>query len=100
MLGAGVRTQFYGGHPYTFGPRHFLTQNETVYRYLDALVPLRRCEDHEFATLVERDQAFYNFPIHVDDVARMADKAKIDDELKRVVGVENAHNLEEYWIGS
>ena len=27
-LGAGVRTQWYGGHPYTFGPRHFLTKNE------------------------------------------------------------------------
>ena len=25
-LGAGVRTHFYGGHPFTFGPRHFLTQ--------------------------------------------------------------------------
>ena len=23
FLGAGVRTQWYGGHPYTFGPRHF-----------------------------------------------------------------------------
>ena len=24
-LGAGVRTHFSGGHPFTFGPRHFLT---------------------------------------------------------------------------
>ena len=23
FLGAGVRTFYYGGHPYTFGPRHF-----------------------------------------------------------------------------
>src|SRR5262252_9618114 len=22
VLGAGVRTSWYGGHPYTFGPRH------------------------------------------------------------------------------
>jgi arginyl-tRNA synthetase len=27
-IGAGNYTNFYGGHPYTFGPRHFLTQNE------------------------------------------------------------------------
>ena len=27
-LGAGVRTFFNGGHPFTFGPRHFLTQNK------------------------------------------------------------------------
>ena len=31
VLGAGVRTQYYGGHPYTFGPRHFLTQNKEVF---------------------------------------------------------------------
>ena len=33
-LGAGVRTQWYGGHPYTFGPRHFLTQNEEIFEFL------------------------------------------------------------------
>ena len=100
FLGAGVRTMFYGGHPYTFGPRHFLTQNEQVYRYLDALLPLRRCYDHEFITYVERDNAFYNFPIHVDDVARMPDRDKIGAELKQVEGVASAKNLEEYWIRS
>ena len=30
-LGAGVRTHYYGGHPYTFGPRHFLTHNKKVF---------------------------------------------------------------------
>jgi len=45
FLGAGVRTFWYGGHPYTFGPRHFLTQNREVYDYLDKYCPLRRCLD-------------------------------------------------------
>ena len=40
FLGAGVRTQWYGGHPYTFGPRHFLTQNERVYQFLDQYLPI------------------------------------------------------------
>ena len=100
FLGAGVRTSWYGGHPYTFGPRHFLTQNQGVYDYLDRLCPLRRCLDHEFWTYVERDNAFYGFPIHRDDISRMPDRSKIEDELKRVQGVENAKNLEDYWIGS
>ncbi len=100
FLGAGVRTQFYGGHPYTFGPRHFLTQNEKVYNYLDSVLPLRRCLDHEFITYVERDNAFYNFPIHVDDVAQMPDRDQINAELQQVHGVANAKNLEEYWIRS
>mgnify|MGYP005997443313 FL=1 len=34
FLGAGVRTFTYGGHPYTFGPRHFLTTKKETYNYL------------------------------------------------------------------
>ena len=36
FLGAGNKTNFYGGHPYTFGPRHFLTQDEPVFDYLNS----------------------------------------------------------------
>ena len=52
-LGAGVRTNFYGGHPYTFGPRHFLTHNKNVFDYLNKIVPMRDCGDHQFITYVE-----------------------------------------------
>ena len=100
FLGAGVRTSWFGGHPYTFGPRHFLTQNESVFEFLNKYCPLRSCSDHEFWTYIESDNAFYGFPIHKDDVQRMPDKEHIADELKRVQGVQNAKNLEEYWIGS
>ena len=100
FLGAGVRTQWFGGHPYTFGPRHFLTQNRKVYDYMNAICPLRSCADHQFLTYVERDNAFYNYPIHEDDIARMPDRDKIAAERKAAVGVANAKNLEEYWIGS
>lgn len=99
-LGAGVRTHWYGGHPYTFGPRHFLTQNQAVFDYMNSLCPLRSCEDHQFITYVERDNAFYNYPIHEDDISQMPDKDKIMAERKAAVGVMNAKNLEEYWIGS
>jgi UDP-galactopyranose mutase len=100
FLGAGVVTQFYGGNPYTFGPRHFLTRNEAVFEFLHRHIPLRRCPDHQFLTYIERDNAFYNFPIHRDDIARMPDRAKIDDELKVARGAAEAQNLEEYWLRS
>lgn len=100
FLGAGVRTSWHGGHPYTFGPRHFLTQNQEVYRFLDKYLPLRPCADHQFLTYVQRDGAFYNFPIHRDDVARMPDREQIDGELRTASGAASAKNLEEYWIGS
>jgi len=100
FLGAGVRTNWFGGHPYTFGPRHFLTQNREVYDYMNAIVPLRSCADHQFITYVERDNAFYNYPIHEDDIAKMPDREKIAKERKEAVGVEAVKNLEDYWIGS
>jgi UDP-galactopyranose mutase len=100
VLGAGVRTSWYGGHPYTFGPRHFLTQNRAVYDYMDKICPLRSCADHEFLTYVERDNAFYAYPINESDVAAMPDRDKIAKERKEAVGAANAKNLEEYWIGS
>lgn len=98
-LGAGVRTFWYGGHPYTLGPRHFLTQNEKLFEYLNDIVPLRKLK-HEFITYVERDNAFYNYPIHVDDLERMPDRDKIKNELNSTTGAMEAKNLEEYWVGS
>ena len=101
FLGAGVRTQFYGGHPYTFGPRHFLTRNEQLYAFLDRYLPLRPC-DHLFLTYVEGDSAFYNYPIHRDDVPRMPERERIETELTQVTAdaIRHAANLEEYWIAS
>lgn len=103
QLGAGVRTQWYGGHPYTFGPRHFLTQDERAVAYLNDIVPLRACPEHEFLTYVEADAAFYNYPIHVDDIPRMPEAGVITAELAQARERDEAgaaRNLEEYWIAS
>ena len=99
-LGAGVRTQFYGGHPYTFGPRHFFTQNTKIYNYLNSIVPLRDCGDHQFISYVEQDNEFYNFPIHMDDIRNMPDSQKIINELSNSFNVKYSRNFEEYWINS
>lgn len=100
FLGGGVKTLWHGGHPYTYGPRHFLTQDEKLFNYLNAIVPMRRCAEHEFVTYVEKDQQFYNFPINRDDIPRMPDRDTIERQLKEVKGAGNARNLEEYWINS
>ena len=102
-LGAGVRTSWYGGHPYTFGPRHFLTQNEEVFEFLNRYCPLRLCSEHVFLSYVESDQQFYNYPIHFDDIERMPESNKIYQELefaKSCEGAVNAKNLEDYWLAS
>ena len=81
-LGGGVRTKQKSGHPYTFGPRHFLTHNNDVYEYLNNLVPLRLCKEHQFLSFVDQDSNFYNYPIHFDDINRMPDKDLILSEIK------------------
>ena len=91
---------WYGGHPHTFGPRHFLTPHEHIFAFLNKYVPLRKIPDHEALTYVERDQAFYNFPIHKDDIPRMPDGGRIYQELASASGAAEAKNLEEYWIRS
>ena len=101
-LGAGVRTFFYGGHPYTFGPRHFLTRNKEVYNYLNKIVPLRSCSEHEFLTYVEQDNQFYNYPLNVLDVEKMPDKEKIKKQLKKknLKKIYNSKNMEDFWVNS
>jgi len=105
FLGAGNKTRWYGGHPYTFGPRHFLTTYEQTYEYLNSIVPLRLCPEHEFLTYVEKDNDFYAYPINHEDVMRMPDSKLIYDELENAsinkeANVLSAKNLEEYWIAS
>ncbi len=100
FLGAGVRTMWHGGHPHTFGPRHFLTPFPHVYEYLNKYVPLRRCPDHEFLTYIEGDGAFYHYPIHRDDIPTMPESKQIQSELSELTGAVAAKNFEEYWIQS
>lgn len=100
QLGAGVRTSYYGGHPHTFGPRHFLTLNEEVYDYFDKLCPLRSLAGHRFWTYVAGDSAFYDFPIHRDDVPRMPEAVQIKRELENLDHASSEpKNFEEYWLG-
>ena len=104
-LGAGNKTRWYGGHPYTFGPRHFLTPYQEVFDYINKIIPIRTCPEHEFLTYVERDNAFYAYPINMQDVRQMPDFEDINYELNEIKkleyqGVKNARNLEEYWIAS
>ena len=100
-LGAGVRTFFRGGHPYTFGPRHFLTQNQKAFDYLNAIVPMRLCAEHEFRTYIEDDEKFYSYPIHYDDIAGMPDAGKIYNEIEHCNSVaQKSKTLEQYWVQS
>tara|TARA_B100001989_G_C24533013_1_gene462719 strand:- start:954 stop:2063 length:1110 start_codon:yes stop_codon:yes gene_type:complete len=100
FLGAGNKTHYYGGHPYTFGPRHFLTQDQEVFDYLNSYLPIRRCPEHEFITYVSKDSNFYNFPINKDDIPMMPEAEDIYKEFKVLPSIKEACDFEQYWISS
>jgi UDP-galactopyranose mutase len=100
ILGGGCKTLLMGGHPYTFGPRHFITDKQYLFDFLNQYVPMRSCAEHEFKTYVETDDQFYNFPIREDDLEKMPDYDAINLERKNAPGAAGAKNLEEYWVNS
>ena len=99
FIAGGVKTFHYGGHPYTFGPRHLFTGHEHVFNFLNERLPLRSLE-HYLLTYVERDGQFYSYPIHADDIPSMPDRDHIYAELKNRPSPATARNFEEYWIYS
>lgn len=105
-LGAGNKTRWYGGHPYTFGPRHFLTPYEDVFKYLNDILPINLCPEHEFLSYVPDDNNFYAYPINMADIRTMPDYNEIEKQISQCKnniissgGIEAA-NLEEYWLKS
>jgi len=100
LLGAGVRTHFNGGHPFTFGPRHFLTTKIEAYNYLKKFLKLRNVNYHKFISYIRQDDNFYNYPLNTKDLEKMPDKKKIKAEIKAAKNVESSKNLEEFWVRS
>ena len=102
FIGGGLRTFFHGGHPYTYGPRHFLSPFPEAYEFLNKIVPLRDLTKINLS-FVESDQTFYTYPIHEDDVPRMPEADIIREELKSLPEESAKPNFEEFWthrIGS
>jgi UDP-galactopyranose mutase len=101
FLGGGLRTFEWGGHPFTYGPRHFLTERQDWFEFLNAIVPMRLIgKDHVSLSYVEKDQDFYYWPPHIGDVERMPEREEILEQVKNAPGVANAKNFEDFWLGS
>jgi UDP-galactopyranose mutase len=97
FIGGGVRTFFHGGHPYTYGPRHFLSPYKEAFDFLNNIVPLRHIKKINY-TFIEPDQTFYTYPIHEDDIPKMPDGDKIKKEIAALPEESETSNFEEFWI--
>ena len=97
-LGGGCRTHFYGGHPFTYGPRVYYGYSEAVFEWLHSFVPIRQFP-FELSTYVESAQKFYSYPIHEADLPDLITKfPHIQSELEARDNGKPPEDFQEYWI--
>lgn len=97
FIGGGCRTFFYGRHPFTYGPRHFISPHKEALDFLSKFVPMRQIKKINY-TFIESDQTFYTYPIHEEDIKLMPDSEKIQEELLSRHQETRANNFEEFWV--
>jgi UDP-galactopyranose mutase len=101
-IGGGVKTYFHGGHPFTYGPRHFIAPESSMpaFEFLNNIVPMRHINKINFS-YQEPDDVFTTYPLHHDDIELLSDSAQIIEELKHLdaLGETKSTNFEEFWIG-
>jgi UDP-galactopyranose mutase len=96
-LGGGCRTFFYGGHPFTYGPRVYYGYSTKVFQYLNGVIPLRQFP-FELMTFVEDEKRFFSYPIHETDIPKMSRYPEIKAELAAANNSVEPKDFEEYWI--
>ena len=96
--GGGCRTYWYGGHPYTLGPRIFFSRDEEVIKLLTSFLEIRQFYNKTWS-YVEKDRQFYYYPIFAGDFSRMPDNKIIKRQLQeRKNKTPRTDNFENYWL--
>ena len=100
LSGGGVRTFFHGGHPFTYGPRHFIgpESNMKAFEFLNKIVPLRHIKKINYS-YQGKDDFFANYPIFKEDIKKLSDSEQINNELNNLPKESKAKNYEDFYIG-
>jgi len=98
-LGGGVWTHQYAGHPYTFGPRMFFTDNQRAISFMNQFAPMKEITNYTL-TFSEADSDFFNYPIYRPDLERLKDKDQIKKELANLPEKASIENFEKYWLST
>tara|TARA_B100001057_G_scaffold382001_1_gene387963 strand:- start:352 stop:1464 length:1113 start_codon:yes stop_codon:yes gene_type:complete len=100
LTGGGVRTFYHGGHPFTYGPRHFIGPESSIkaFEFLDKIVPMRHLKKMNLS-YQQKDDFFANYPIFEEDLKKLSDSEQIFNELNNLPKETKAKNYEEFYIG-
>lgn len=99
FVGGGIRTLYYNGHPYTHGPRLFVTKSDEIFSFVNN-ISQQRLLKLNIKSYVAQDDRFYSFPPHMDDVEIMPDSKQIKAELeyaKNNPPAQPVTNMEQAW---
>ena len=99
LTGGGVRTFYHGGHPYTYGPRHFIGPEASMpaFEFLNKYVPMRHIKKKNYSYQA-KDDFFAHYPMHIDDIKKLSDGEKILKELDNLPEESKTSNFEDFWI--
>jgi UDP-galactopyranose mutase len=96
QIGGGVWTNFYAGHPYTFGPRMFFSKDEQIIKFMNDLCPMKQITNYT-STFSEEDSQFFNYPLYRPEFEKMNYCANIVSELNDLPEKPHIENFENYW---
>ena len=100
VLGGGCRTYFYGGHPFTYGPRLYYGYSDKVFAWVNGIVPIRRFP-FELKTLahepVDAERRFWTYPPHELDFEHYPRAAAVKAELTARDNSKEPADFDEYY---
>ena len=96
ITGGGVRTFSHGGHPFTYGPRHFLSPYPEAYEFMNKVVPMRDLKKINYS-FQEDLEGFFTYPPHEDDIKSLPEADQIHQELKDRPEVAEGDNFGDYY---
>lgn len=85
-IGGLCRTRYYAGHPYEFGPHVFFWPETNINNSLIELTDVRQVQRHPIS-FINKDEKFYRYPIHYDDIKLMPESNEIKIQLKNRKGL-------------
>ena len=78
----GFSSYFHGGHPFTYGPRHFIAPESSrpAFEFLEKVVPMRHIEKINYS-YQDLDDVFTTYPLHEDDIDKLSCAQDVRQEL-------------------
>ena len=98
VVGGGNRTFFHGGHPWTYGPHHFLTPYPEAWEFIRSFIPMKLIDQQLYSYVFLGCAVSTLIRFTKDDIQLMPEKEKILAELAALPQNAKVENFEDLWL--